>query len=496
MAVFVESGMYLEFGESPRGKKRALLWPVLVHQVLYPDPRRAQLNLLQRAVLGLVRARVVHTEDMAALTGLHFDLIKLILAQGISNGWLGDNADALTPKGEALLDDEDISDADMKSGYLLQDALTGQFWPRLFVQLREVEPSNPLARYPEFKPNRKTGNSIRPYILPATRTELPELTHEFLMSAYRDYREDYRASQQLGHSSSISEQVSLQGVQRLDDRAQSARVFVWVAADEQGLDLWSVRDPFYLRENAWWLQEPLKQAIEHDKNLLSHLSSLVSIPQADNQSVEEWLEAIHKQTEMQVLIEYPWVERQPDIKRHLSALLVRMEKLQQGDSSFYELDAALIESQKLLEVVMQWLIRTYPADIGQLPRQQVVDFTLKQKILSALEVPALTEAVINELARQNLRQVISACSKPSSSLKALLFAATVGTINHRQHPLRLLDSSQLQLNTLLSLADLRNQSSHAQSSFTGKEQTQLTARIALESIQYSLDFTACFKEWM
>ena len=87
MAVFVESGMYLKFGERPRAKSRALLWPVLVHQVLYPDPKRAQLNLLQRAVLGLVRARVVHTEDMAALTGLHFDLIKLILAQGISNGW-------------------------------------------------------------------------------------------------------------------------------------------------------------------------------------------------------------------------------------------------------------------------------------------------------------------------------------------------------------------------------------------------------------------------
>lgn len=492
MAVFAESGMYLEFGESPRGKKRALLWPVLVHQVLYPDPRRAQLNLLQRAVLGLVRARVVHTEDMAALTGLHFDLIKLILAQGISNGWLGDSADALTSKGEALLDDEDISDADMKSGYLLQDALTGQFWPRLFVQLREVEPSNPLARYPVFKLNRKTGKSIRPFILPATRTELPELTHESLMSAYRDYREDYRASQQLGHSSGISEQVSLQGVQRLDDRAQSARVFVWVAADEQGLDLWSVRDPFYLREKAWWLQEPLKQAIEHDKNLLSHLSSLVSIPQADNQSVEEWLEAIHKQTEMQVLIEYPWVERQPDIKRHLSALLVRMEKLQQGDSSFYELDAALIESQKLLEVVMQWLIRTYPANIGHIPKQP----NLNNTILSALKVPAFTEDVIKSLSRQKLDDVIRACSRPISSLKALLFAASLGTLNEPSHPLKVLGPSELQLEKLMDLADLRNQSSHAQSSFTGKEQTQLTTHIALESIQYSLDFTACFKEWM
>lgn len=496
MAVFAESGMYLEFGESPWGKKRALLWPVFVYQVLYPDPRRAQLNLLQRAVLGLVRARAVHTDEIAALTGLHIDLIKLILAQGVSNGWLNDSADALTSKGEALLNDEDISDADMKSGYLLQDVLSGQFWPRLFGQLSEIEPSDPSARYPEFKLNRKTGKSIRPFILPVMSAELPELAHDSLMSAYQDYREDYRAAQQLGLSSGLPEQVRLQGIQRLGDSAQSARVLVWVTADAQGLDLWSVKDPFSLREHAWWLQEPLRQVVEQNTSLLSYVSGLVSIPQAENQSVEEWLEAIHMQTELQVLVEYPWVERQPDIKRHLAALLVRMEKLKQGDSSFYELDAALIESQKLLEVVMQWLIRTYPADIGQLPRQQVADFSLKQKILSALEVPALTDAVINELARQNLRQVIRACSRPISSLKALLFAAAVGTLNEPSHPLKILGSSELQLDKLMDLADLRNQSSHAQSSFTGKKQTQLTTRTALESIQYSLNFTAYFKEWM
>ncbi|MGV8604245.1 hypothetical protein ACV354_31965, partial [Pseudomonas aeruginosa] len=66
--------------------------------------------------------------------------------------------------------------------------------------------------------------------------------------------------------------------------------------------------------------------------LLARLEPLVSVPRADNQSVEQWLEAMRKQTELQVLIEFPWVERQPDIRRHLAALLVRREKLHQGDS--------------------------------------------------------------------------------------------------------------------------------------------------------------------
>ena len=238
------------------------------------------------------------------------------------------------------------------------------------------------------------------------------------------------------------------------------------------------------------------QSIEQDERLLAHLAGLVNIPRSDNQSVDEWLEAIRKQTEMQVLIEYPWVERQPDIKRHLAVLLARQEKLQQGDASEQELDAALVESQKLLEVVMQWLIRTYPADVGQIPKQLKPDFGLNRDILNALQLPAFTESVIRSLSRQNLSQVVRACDRPSTSLKALLFAAAMGTLSDSRHPLKSLGANELQLESLLELADLRNKSSHAQSSFTGNAPLQLSASMAKNSIKYALNFTSCFKEWM
>ncbi|MFB0583838.1 hypothetical protein [Aeromonas salmonicida] len=496
MAVFVESGIYLSFGTTPMGKKKAVLWPVLVHRVLYPNAKRPELNLFQRAVLGLIRACTVRDEAIAELTGLHQNLIKLILAQCVSNGWLVESAQALTAKGERLLDDEETDDANLKTGYLLQDALTGQFWPRLVAQLHPLEPKDPLAHYPEFFGERKTGNTIKPYMIARGRADLPALDHESLTLAYRDYREDYRASQQLGQGNQLPKQISLQGVQRLDDAPQSARVLLWVIADDDGSDLWSVKDPFELRKSAWWLQDTLLQAIEGDAKLLARLEPLVSMPCASNQSVEQWLEALRKQTELQVLIEFPWVERQPDIRRHLAALLVRREKLHQGDSHGQELDAAMMECQKLLEVVMQWLIRTYPTDVGLLPKQQRPDPKLNQRILSELQIPAFTEDVIRLLSRQKINQVVRACARPSDSLKALLFAAAMGTIQARQHPLKVLGDRELQLAKLLELANLRNQSSHAQSSFTGRETTQITSCMALDSIQYALSFTACFKEWM
>jgi len=496
MAAFAETGTYLKFGAVPEGNKRSVLWPALVHRVLYPEAKRPKLNLFQRAVLGLIRARTVQTEAIAELTGLHPNLISLILAQGISNGWLANGAGALTTKGEQLLDDEAVDDTSLKSGYLLQDALTGQFWPRLVAQLNQLEPRDPLARYPEFMDERKTGRTIRPFVIMGGRSDLPALDHDSLMAAYRDYREDYRASQQLDQGSVLPRQISLQGVQRLDDTPQPARVLVWITADDDGLDLWSVKDPFELRESAWWLQSTLRQVIDSDANLLARLEPLVGIARADNQTVEQWLEALRKQTELQILTEFPWLERQSDIKRHLAALLVRREKLHQGDSHDQELDAAMMECQKLLEVVMQWLIRSYPANIGQLPKQQKPDWGLNERLLSALQVPAFTERVIRLLARQKMDQVIRACSKPSDSLKALLFAAAMGTLNAPQHPLKVLEDRDLKLDKLLDIADLRNQSSHAQSSFTGRRIIQLTRQMALDGIQYALSFTACFKEWM
>lgn len=58
----------------------------------------------------------------------------------MSNGWLTDSARGLTEKGEQLLDGESVEDDNLKAGYLFQDAISGQFWPRFAEQLDLIEP--------------------------------------------------------------------------------------------------------------------------------------------------------------------------------------------------------------------------------------------------------------------------------------------------------------------------------------------------------------------
>lgn len=496
MAAFAETDTYLKFGEKPYGKATALLWPVLVYRVLYPEVRRPQMNLFQRVVLGLVRAKTTRTESIAELTGLHKDLVKLIFNQGISNAWLVEQADALTDKGVRVLEEEEDAAGNLRSGYIFQDAFTGKFWPRLETRLSDMLAKDPLARYPEFVDARKTGKTLRPFVLEASKSALPVLDTTALIGAYREYRNDYRSSQQLHGTSELPEQLKLQGVQSLDTSPRAARVLLWVTPDAESAQLWSIRDPFDLRDQAWWLRGTLIQMVKSDANLLQRLSALIGKPQAENQTVEEWLGSLRKQTDLRVLTEYPWVERQPDIKRYLAGLLARQEKLSQGDTGEHELEAAVIECQKLLEVVMQWLIRQFSVVEGQMPKHLRSDTQFNQKILTALQIPAFDNDVIRQLSRQKLDQVVRACSSPISSLKALLFAAALGVLSHPQHPLKTLTEQQLQLRKLLELADLRNQSGHGQSAYTGRKITQVTPQMAAQHIRYALGFTERFKEWM
>jgi hypothetical protein len=271
---------------------------------------------------------------------------------------------------------------------------------------------------------------------------------------------------------------------------------VWVTGDEEGDELWSVKDPFGLRENAWWLEDALTQQLHSDKKIRTRLAPLVGIPEAGAMTNEEWLKEIQKRTELDILIEFPWVESQPDIKRYFARLLKWRRKIDSGLAWDSDLEAALGDCQKLLEVVMQWLIKTYPADTRSIPPRKDWNWKLNQRILRALGIPSFTEKVVKVLAGQQLTQVIRACDNPTDSVKALLFAAGMGVIAEPGHPFKVLSSEELKLESLLELAQLRNQSSHGQSRFNKREISDISRESVIDNIEYAKNFTECFKDWI
>lgn len=494
MAVFVDTGTYLKYSSKPRGKARAVLWPVLVHRVLYPEVKQPKMNLFQKAVMRLIRAKTHDHKDIAALTGLHTNLVKLIQAQLLSRGWINGKTTELTESGLNAINEENEQSEQLSSGYLFQDVLTGKLWPRIDKRLAITEPINPSEKFPKFVMNRKTGKFLHPFkpFFKDANHSMP--TTQDALRSWQDYRSDYRAAQQLYGASQIAEQVKLPGLSYQSGKPESAWVLVWIT-QSQNNKLWSIKDPFDIRDEAWWLVDSLPSLLESNRNLVKNLGELIGQPEPDSQTVSEWLLSLQDQADFQVMLEYPWAKSDSDIASALAVLLKRGQMLESGQDHINDLQAAIIEAQKLLEVLMQWLIKAFPANIGLVPKQKSNNQANKQ-ILLALELPAFTESVCTALSRQSLQGAIKSFNRPVSSLKSLVFTAGLGAVGNENHPLKLLSKQQLQLEKLLELADLRNDAGHGNSRHTGKVYTEITIEIAQERIQYALQFTEQFKEWI
>ncbi|MCZ2722386.1 hypothetical protein O1D97_12315 [Marinomonas sp. 15G1-11] len=498
MAKFVDTGVYLQYGDKPRDKASAVLWPVWVHRIVYPEVQQAKMNLFQKAVMRLIRAQTHEADAIAKLTGLHINLVKLVQAQLVSQGWINNKATELTNKGVTIIDEESEQSEKLAVGYLFQDGLTGQLWPRIDNSLKVIEPSNPEEKFPQFVLNRGTGKSMKPFkpSFNASSFSIPSKTDT--LRAWQDYRSDYRAAQQLYGSNELSEKVALSSLLYQSKEPDCAWMLVWITASHND-KLWRITDPFDIRDEAWWLTKCLPTLLEHNKNLTKSLSTLIGEPEPDNQTVTEWLASLQENANLQILLEYPWVQKDPDITSALTVVLKRHELINQRQNDKNDkndLDNAITECQKLLEVIMQWLIKTFPSAQGALPKVDKNNVELNKKVLVALKLPAFTDHVIAVLSRQSLKSAIKLQNRPSSSLKGLVFAAALGSIGNDSHPLKLLNSDQLRLDELLSLANLRNQTSHGESQHTGNKYTEMTVEIAQHYITYTLKFTEQFKEWI
>ena len=494
MAAFVDTATYLNYGNKPAGDARAVLWPVLVHRVLYPEVSKERMNLFQKVVMRLVRAKIHDVEELANLTGFHKNLIRLIFSQLINKRWLTDDAKKLTESGVKSIDEEDEQSEQLTSGYLFQDAVTGKLWPRMENRLILLEPINQEEEFPTFSLNRKTGEYIKPYkpFFKQGDCAMPSSGNAF--RAWQDYRSDYRAANQLSNFAELPKQIKLSGITYQSEQAESSWVMVWITASNDG-KLWSIKDPFNIRDEAWFLSDSFTRFLESDRNFPKRLANLIDKPEPDEQSVSEWLSSLRDQSEIQVLIEYPWAKHDPDIKAAIAVLLKRREMLESGQDYKNDLEASITEAQKLLEILMQWTIKNFPANKRGIPKNNY-DQNLKKQLLNALQLPAFKDKIISVLSNQDFKMVVRCLNSPASSLKALVFAAALGTVGNDNHPLKALGDDQLQLNKLFELANLRNQTSHGNSQHTGQKYTEISIETAHMYIDYALQFTEHFKEWI
>lgn len=131
--VFEKDTPVLRFNYGKDPNARWVLWPVFAWRVVAPVPKERKLNLFQRAVLGLARAKVTANIDVADRLLIAPDLAALIMLE-LQNMALLDHAGEPTARGLKMLDEieEDPPD-EAQVGHVLTDPFTGKVWPRFLT---------------------------------------------------------------------------------------------------------------------------------------------------------------------------------------------------------------------------------------------------------------------------------------------------------------------------------------------------------------------------
>lgn len=481
---------YLRFDVRRPPGGRPFLWPVRVWKVLYPTKRVLKLNLFQQAILGLARARCQDSSEIAELLGLDRELVAFIIAtQLIPNGWMT-TLGGVTPQGERVLEEAQDASEEVRMGYAYQDAISGNWLPRFTEELPEIETKRIDERgYPIFLRDLDSGKEDRPFRLNHFRESALDMGA--LFDAFERYRTDHDHAKQ--RDDELPTRVRIESLSFVEDSAQPMWLWTWIFPDEAGPQPWLVADPFGLQQAASWLRKPLQEVLPRNEGLARYIADAVGETRSNELSAEEWLRSLENQIDLTVLADYSWSGKVPAISGYLTSVLRRNALLASQDKTWQEdLTSLLIETHNLAESVFQWLLKRFPVDVRRLPdRSQDKNWTkdLASEILRTLPAAQLTDDTVRRLASQNLREIRNALVRGNSSLKALMFAALLSTIEHATHPLKDLAPQALALHRILDMADARNRKAgHAGGDKISKDE-------AMEYADFVIEWVQIFKGW-
>lgn len=260
-------------------QRQYILWPVWVYRVVVPEVRERELNVLQKAVLGMCRAGVTHPEKIGSRMYVHAELATVILLELHGKGLL--EADGLpTSRGVEVLEEETLHNYNVVTGHVFQDPWSGKVWPRFIDRLDYVEREYGPGGFPELV----FGTSGRPrrqsalMVFPDGTTVPVAPTAPEILRANRRHRKALQAgtwgdawedeeSPTIGEGTTYLDRVSL-----IEARPFAAflTTYLYLPEDSGVNPEWNVCDPFGFGSSV-----PMRRAIEQQMDQLPNLRQAV-----------------------------------------------------------------------------------------------------------------------------------------------------------------------------------------------------------------------------
>ncbi len=331
----------LNYGKDPSA--RWVLWPVFAWRVVAPVPKERKLNLFQRAVLGLARAKVTAIIDVADRLLIAPDLARLVVLE-LQNMALLDHAGEPTERGRKMLDDieEDPPD-EAQVGHVLSDPFTGKVLPRFVtgdLPIADVELND------DGWPVLLSGSAGAPWkdrtfsVLPSGRdgVVMARPSARDVLGAARRHRRQ-RDYDEVEDDRDVPR---LQRVTFVDDRPQPYLLALRVRRHDSGD--WIVDDPFGHGE-AIDLRARLEKRLDSQKGLRDFLAPLVGSDPTAPTLGHLQAEATWKVEERLTLA----IRQHDTMRERLVAMHRALLEAESQDAPLDKWDDVLVKAQRVVE---------------------------------------------------------------------------------------------------------------------------------------------------
>jgi hypothetical protein len=352
--------------------RRYILWPSWAYRVIAPNVQQRKINILQKAVMGLLFARVSNAESIAESLAIHKDLVLFIISELNNHGYLDSKA-ILTQKGKQALDDEFLTTENMVAGYVFQDPWKEDLWPRFVTDLSYAQTELNDEGYPSLVLGTKgkvikrsaftvlPRNTVTPST-PSAKSIVEAVRLHKRSLRFKNFDENHEDIELDGDS--IDAVVDFNRVSLIEEEPQPVLLitYIYIPDETSGSLDWYVCDPFGLGQSIR-LRRKIEDIMHETPGLFENINKIAGETlHGGYEEQKKWLENIKFKAAIEVERRLTVHIQSYKCFEHLVAMeFVHLEvQLLGKDCPDHKINDLLRSGIKILESVFSSMAETHP----------------------------------------------------------------------------------------------------------------------------------------
>ena len=452
----------------PWSRRQYFLYPVRTYRIVAPRDSTRRLNILEKAVLGMCRAKVTEVAEIGRHLDIGKDLAALIVSQLSNRGYV-DSQGLLTNRGLKAREDEIFIEHDVTAGFVFQDPWTGDLFPR-FVEREEYAGVRfNDSGFPELilgttgKPNYQ--RAFLPQNIRNTVERQPSPSE--ILSAVRQHSRTLKNTNRIKDDEEawVFQQIpALDRIAFINDEPSELwlTTCIYIPANVESANVWNICDPFGLGDSPWLLRKLEKH--RRDKTIQGLEKFLLDMVGEQRReefvNLDDWLTLADREASLQV--EYkltPAIKQWDELFEDLVAIersYIEAKDLTEPKILLDKLKDILVKLQIAAERLFKVLQKEYPPKNCWNRLSERTEHN-RETLNRFAQSAGFTEPLPETLLSVDRNAIRKAANYGTGSLRALMLATLLATPDNSAHPLKCAAKECPDLLHLLDrLAQMRN----------------------------------------